>query len=123
MKSERPFYILLFGVITNDGDFMATFIFPHGPRLNTEAYILCLERGTTVLEYSTSSNRTLQHATHAREPSHGCEKIPTTTSSKTSSRFTLDCNPLIIMWVEVEWETNKTPKLNKRQRYRRHLRF
>ena len=34
---------LVFGVVTSDSDVMLSFIFPHGFRLNTEAYIMCLE--------------------------------------------------------------------------------
>ena len=39
MRSKQPFYILAFGVVTSDVDFMLSFIFPHDIILNTEACI------------------------------------------------------------------------------------
>ena len=34
---------MLLGVVTSDGNIMPSFIFPHGHRLNMEAYIKCFE--------------------------------------------------------------------------------
>ena len=34
---------MVFGVVTNNGDVMLPFIFPHGDTHNTEAYIKYLE--------------------------------------------------------------------------------
>ena len=42
MRSKHPIYIMLFGVVTNNGNIMLPFIILHGLRLNTEAYIKCL---------------------------------------------------------------------------------
>ena len=44
MKSKHPVHIMVFGLVTSDGDIMPPFIFPHGLRFNTEAYIKCLEK-------------------------------------------------------------------------------
>ena len=43
MKTKRPVHIMVFGVVTSDGDVMPTFIFPHGLTLNTVAYSKRLE--------------------------------------------------------------------------------
>ena len=43
MKTKIPIYIIVFEVVTSDGDIMPLLIFPRGLRLNTEAYIKCLE--------------------------------------------------------------------------------
>ena len=44
MKTKRPVHIQAFREITSDDDVMLLFIFPHGLKLNTEAYIKCLEK-------------------------------------------------------------------------------
>ena len=41
MKIKHLVYIMLLGAVTNDRDVIALFIFQHGFRLNTEAYIKC----------------------------------------------------------------------------------
>ena len=43
MKTKDPLNIMVFKMIIRDGDIMPLFIFPHGLRLNTEAYIKCLK--------------------------------------------------------------------------------
>ena len=43
MKSKHPIHIMMFKVVTSNGDVMPSFIFPHALRLNTEAYIKCLK--------------------------------------------------------------------------------
>ena len=45
MKTKYPILIVVFRVITSDGVVMVPFIFPPGLRLNTEAYIKCMEEG------------------------------------------------------------------------------
>ena len=37
--TKHPVYLMVFGVITRDGDVMPPFNFPHGFRLNMEANI------------------------------------------------------------------------------------
>ena len=44
MKIKRWVHIMMFGVVTIDCDMMFPFIFPYSPRLNTKAYIKCLEK-------------------------------------------------------------------------------
>ena len=43
MKTKRPVYIMVLGMVTSDSDIMPPFIFLHSLRLNTEDYIKCLE--------------------------------------------------------------------------------
>ena len=43
IKTKHPVHIMVFGVVTKDGDVMHPLIFPQGLKLNTEAYIKCLE--------------------------------------------------------------------------------
>ena len=40
IKTKHPIDMIMFGVVTSDGDVMPSFIFPHGL---TETYIKCLE--------------------------------------------------------------------------------
>ena len=94
MKTKHPGYIMVFGVVTRDGDIMLPFIFPYDLRLIMEAYIMCLEE--VVLTWTkrvavgrpTFGNRTLHHVTKAGEHNVGCEKISATTSPRTISRRT-----------------------------------
>ena len=37
MKNKLPVHIIVFELVTCDGDIIPLFICPHGPRLNTEA--------------------------------------------------------------------------------------
>ena len=43
LKNKQAVCIMVFGVVSCDYDIMLPFIFPHGLRLNAEAYIKCLE--------------------------------------------------------------------------------
>ena len=43
IKTKNPVHIMVFRMVASDGDVMSPFIFPHSLRLNTEAYIKCLE--------------------------------------------------------------------------------
>ena len=43
IKIKHPVHIMVFEVITSDGDFISPFIFSHGLTLNTEVYIKCLK--------------------------------------------------------------------------------
>ena len=93
MKTKHPVSIMVFGIVTSDGDVMLPFIFSRGLSLNMETYIKCLEEvvlSWTEKENPTFDNRTLQHhATKAEEPSLGCEKISATTLPLKSGRPTL----------------------------------
>ena len=44
MKTKHPVHIMVFGVVSCDGDVMPPFIFLHGLNLNIEAYIKCLQK-------------------------------------------------------------------------------
>ena len=43
MKTKYSVHIIVFGVVTSDGDIVAPFISPHDLRFNTEFNIKCLE--------------------------------------------------------------------------------
>ena len=43
MNIKHQVHIRVFGIVTNDGDVMSLFIFSHGLKLNTKAYIKCRE--------------------------------------------------------------------------------
>ena len=43
MNNKHPVHIMMFGVVTSNGDIMSSVIFLHGLRLNSENYIKCLE--------------------------------------------------------------------------------
>ena len=43
METKHPVPIMMFWVVTNNGDFIFSFIFLHGLKLNLKAYIKCLE--------------------------------------------------------------------------------
>ena len=79
MKTKHPVHFMVFGKVTGDSDVMPPFIFPHGLKLNMEAYTKCMEK--VVLPWikrmaaGRSYNRTLCHDTQAGEPSLGCQKI------------------------------------------------
>ena len=82
-------------LVTNDSDVMPPLIFLHG--FNTEAYRECSSglRGWLLAD-SMSGNRTLRHATQAREPSLDWKKISATTSPLTSGRLTPQ---ITILWI------------------------
>ena len=82
MKSKHPVHIMVFGVVTSDGDIM-----PPSSHLalypNIEVYFKCLEE--VMLPWIQKSgcwksNGTLYHATPAGEHSLGCEKTFVATS-------------------------------------------
>ena len=80
------------------------FIFPHGPRLNMEAYIKCLKEYRPGLrgwlpEDPTFDNITLYPVpgTKEGETSVSREKISATTSSPTFGRLTLHISVLLII--------------------------
>ena len=43
MKTRYPVHIMMFGLVTSDGNLVSAFIFAYGSRLNTEVFIKCLE--------------------------------------------------------------------------------
>ena len=43
IRIKHPVHIMVFGVVTGDGDVILLFILPHGPTRKIEVYIKCLE--------------------------------------------------------------------------------
>ena len=83
--TKHPVNIMVFGMVTSNGDVMPPFFFAHGLRLNTEAYIKCLEE--VVLPWiKRQKNCAILHK--QKNLSLGCQKISVTTSSLTSGRLT-----------------------------------
>ena len=74
MKSKHPIHIIVFGVVTSDGDIISPFIFSHGLRRNTETNIFCVKKVGFFLDREgdrMSGNRILPHVTQAGECSFG----------------------------------------------------
>ena len=77
MKTKCPVH-MVFGLVTCNGGIMPPFFFPHGLRLNIEAYIRCL--GEVLLLWIEkvatkdllSRNSTLHYGTQAGEPGLSC---------------------------------------------------
>ena len=72
-------------MVSCDGDVMSSLIFPHSVRLNTEAYIKCLEEVVlawiewVAAGWLSSGKGRLRQATQAiREPNVGSKKISET---------------------------------------------
>ncbi|XP_052832535.1 uncharacterized protein LOC128250757 [Octopus bimaculoides] len=98
--------------ITSDGDVMLPFIFPHGLRINMEAYIKCLEE--VVLSW-------VKRVAVRRPYVWQQDSAPCHTNKKTQSWLSDNfcahrshnsphCNPLdYYVWGTVEREINKTP--------------
>ena len=58
MKTKHPVYIMVFGLVTNDGDIMPLFIFPYSLRLNMETCIkIVLKRYRMKFNLNTFPNR------------------------------------------------------------------
>ena len=117
MKTKHPVHIMVFGVVSSDGDIMPPFIFPHGLKLNTEAYIKCLEKVVLpwIVEVATGRPYVWQQDS---APSHTSWRTQSWLSENFCDHITPnmwppnspDCNPLdYYVWGAVERETNKTP--------------
>ena len=107
---------MVFGMVTSDGDVIPPFIYPHGLRLNKEAYIKCLEgvvpTGSTgwLLEDPMSGNRTLSHAHKQENPVLAGVTFLQTYHLKIWLLNSPNCNSFdYYVWGTVEQETNKTP--------------
>ena len=123
MKIKPPIHIMAFGEVTSDGDVKPPFLFSHGHRLNTETCIKCIEEVVLpwsrerLLEYPTSGNRTLHHATQAEETRVSSEKISATTSALTSGHLTSQNAISLIIMSRVKlskrpMKIRVTPKMN-----------
>ena len=112
MKTKYPVNIMVFRVVTSDGDVMPPLIFWYYYRPNMKANIKCLkevncsESRGWLLEDPISGKRALHHVTQAKEPSVGCKKFSATTSPLTSPKIAI---PLIIMWGA--WLSERPTKL------------
>ena len=92
--------IIVFGVVTSDGNIIPPFIFLHGPRLNPKASIKCLEEVVLpwIIRVTTGKSYVRHHAPQLEELSLSCHRISATTSPMTSSDITpLIAIPLIII--------------------------
>ena len=43
-ENQTSVHIMVFGVVTSNGNVIPSFIFPHGLKFNTEAYSVCYEK-------------------------------------------------------------------------------
>ncbi len=77
-KTKHPVHIMVFEAVTSEDDNTLPYIQPHGLRLNTEAYIKCLDK----ILLSESRGWVLEvptYATKAREElTVDCKKVSTT---------------------------------------------
>ena len=108
------------GVISH-GDFMSPVIFPHGPRLNTEAYIKCLEKRVRLWIdrvaawrlYVCQQGSALFHTNKRTQYwlwENFCDHITPNIWPLNSP----DCKPLdYYAWDPVEVQTNKNPRNTK----------
>ena len=119
MKTKHIIYVMVFGVVTSDGNVMLLFIFPYGFRLNTVAYIKCL------VEVVLSWIKTLTIGTpyiwqHDFAPCHTSKRIQSWLSENFCNHTapniwpsnSLDCNSLDYV---KPTKIHATPKMNWRQ--------
>ena len=111
VQYATPVCIIVFGVVTTDGDVLPSFVFPLGLTLNKETYIKCLADvvltwiDTWLLEDPMSDNRTTIHGIQNRWtqcwlPENFCDHITPKIWSFNSQDY--------YIWGVVERETNKT---------------
>ena len=108
MKTKHLTNIMVFGLVTSNSDVMSPSIFPHGLKLNTEAYIKFLME---------LSNKTPRHTHKLENLVLTVKKNSVTTSHLTSGCLTPQITiSLIIMygtWLgERPRKYNATPKIN-----------
>lgn len=117
MKNKYPANIMVFGVVTSDGDVMPPFMFPQGLRLNTDGYIKCLEEVVLPWIKGVAGERPYAWQQDSA-PCHTSRRSLAWLSDNFSDHITPDmwppnspdCNPLdYYVWGAVERETNKTP--------------
>ena len=95
MKTKHPVYIMVFEVLTRDGDIMPPFIFPYGFRLNRESYIKYLEEvGLVMIERVAAERPHIWQKDCAmphkqKNPILACQKNSVTKLLLTSGHLTL----------------------------------
>ena len=51
IETKHPVYVMIFGVVSSNGNIIPLFIFQHGLSLNTEAYLKIMEELVWQQEY------------------------------------------------------------------------
>ena len=99
MKSKHPIHIVMFVVISYDGDVIPLFVLSHGPRLNTAAYTKCLKEVVLISIEKVAAGRPYTYATAHKQKKlvlavkNFCVHI-TLTSDRRTPKIAV---PLIIM--------------------------
>ena len=109
MKTKSKTHIMMFWLVTCDGEIMPLFTCLHGLRLNTKPYIKCFSRSRgRLLEDPTSGIKSLHHITKVVELNleNFCNHVTPNTCLPNSLDFKL---PDYHLLRTVERETNKTP--------------
>ena len=112
MRTSKPNILFTSSSLgwSSKDDVIPLFIVSHGLRLDSKAYIMCLEESVLLwVKRVAAGNRTLQHAMQTRRFSVGWEKISATTSSLTSGCLTPQIAISLIMCGV--WLSEKPTKL------------
>ena len=116
MKTKLPVHIMVFRVITSDCDVMLSFFFPHGLRLNIEAYIKCLGVVLLIWIKKMAAGRSnvwqqdsAPYHTSRRSQSWLSEIFCNPITPNICLTCSADCNPLEYhVWGTIERDINKT---------------
>ena len=116
MKNKYPVHTMVLRVVTNDCDIMPSFVFSYGPRLNTEAYIKCLEEVVPPWIKRVAAQRlyawqqiSVPYHTSRRTQCWLRKNFCDHVTSNNWSPNSLNCSPLdYYVSGTVEWETNKS---------------
>ena len=124
-ENQTPSHIMVFGVVTNDGDVIPPFVFPHGFRVKTEAFMKSLEEvvqpwiESATVERSYLWQQVSEPTTQMWKPSIGCEKMSATTSALTPQ---IAIKLVINVWVRLSESPSptKTKKKKKKRKKKKH---
>ena len=114
-KPKHPVYIIVFGVVTSDGNAIPSFIFPTYAQTQHRCLHQVLGGGSAVLDWEGGCTMP-----HKQNNSLACEKISATTSPLTSSHLTPWIAVLLIIMYGL-WLSKRPiklceiPKMNWRQ--------
>ena len=109
---KHPVHIIVFGMVTSDGNIMLPLILTHrGLWERPGVGDAGLNWDSWLLEYPTSTKRTLHHAIQVGEPSLFNEKISTTISPLTSGCLTPQTVTSLIIMCGT-YLNEKPPKLS-----------
>ena len=104
-KTKHPVHIIVFAVVTSNGDIMPPFVFLHGFKLNTEAYIKSMEEIVLFWIERVAAGR------FCVWPHNLCwlwESFCDYITPKIKLINSPDCNPVYYYeWGTGEWEINK----------------